>query len=157
MFEIAPPTLDSAKIAPLHEKLANRSSSTKHRDLRARFTKMVDLLKGCSTKLELVKLGKLPTICYRLYTLPPMYRFVLFTFLPSFPLDATEKRRTARPPALPGRVATSTARASYPTPDGDAFSPTSNQWCSFPHPRTPALLPPPLTAARSLVTGRAMP
>lgn len=66
LFGTAPPTPDWSKTAQLYKKFAKRSTSTKFRstkilDLRARFTKMLELLKGCSPKLEWVELRKLPT------------------------------------------------------------------------------------------------
>lgn len=54
----------SIKTAQLHEKLSKRFSSTKFGfnkkvELRARFTILVDLLKGCPTNSNLVELEKL--------------------------------------------------------------------------------------------------
>ena len=72
LFGTAPPALDPQKTAPLHKKFAKQSRSTKSRStktmyLRARFTKMVDLHKGCSTKQELVELEKITHHCHWLH------------------------------------------------------------------------------------------
>ena len=56
---------------------STKSRSTKTMYLRARFTKMVDLHKGCSTNLSLVELEKITHHCHWLHE----KWFVLFSFL----------------------------------------------------------------------------
>lgn len=124
------PALDSAKITPFHTKFAKQSSSTKFKstkkvDPRARFTKIVDLLKGCSTKLKLVELEKIIHHCHWLHTL----RTVSFLFSFSSRLD--------RPRGKNHYASSSCAASGHRRP--------SSRWRPSPvRPRPPGPAPPPL-------------
>jgi hypothetical protein len=61
VWDTSPNSRSSKSKLCLHKKFAKHSSSTKTVDPRARFIKMVNLLKGCSTNSDVVELGNLPT------------------------------------------------------------------------------------------------
>ena len=66
------PAPDSLFSAPLHQKFSKhsrstKSGSTKMVDLEARFIKLVELLRGCSTNSSLVELGKITHQCHWLH------------------------------------------------------------------------------------------